>query len=207
MTVSRRRFVKSISSAVFSACLVRPTPAIQAAQKKKIRAIDIHTHLGAFYHGQELTAELLVHFMDQHDIEWACVLPLISPEAAPVAQPVTTAIAAAKEFPDRLISFCAVDPRAVTAPGQRSGHVAGVKGVIDILKRYQDVGCKGLGEHKTGLWFDAPQQRVLYEDFHHSAPEPIVVRDRRVAAEPKDPAVRTPGIARPAGSRAIQDLS
>lgn len=163
MTVSRRRFVKSVCNAGLSACFVRPTPAVQAAQKKKIRAIDIHTHLGAFFYGQELSAELLIRFMDQHDIEWACVLPLISPEAAPVAQPVTTAITAAREFPDRLIPFCAVDPRAVTVPGQRAGHVAGVKGVVDILKRYQDVGCKGLGEHKTGLWFDAPQQRVLYE--------------------------------------------
>lgn len=41
--------------------------------------------------------------------------------------------------------------------------MAGVKGLIDILKRYQDVGCRGLGEHKTGLWFDAPQQMALYE--------------------------------------------
>ena len=51
----------------------------------------------------------------------------------------------------------------MTAPGQRTGHVAGVKGLIEILKRYQDAGCKGLGEHKTGLHFDAPQQMYLYE--------------------------------------------
>lgn len=138
---------------------------LSAADKpaRKIKYIDIHTHLGAFHFGHELTAELLVRFMDEHDVERACVLPLVSPESAPVAQPVTTAMAAFKLYPERIIPFCTVDPRAVTAPGQRAGHVVGVKGIADILKRYQDAGCRGLGEHKTGLWFDAPQQMALYE--------------------------------------------
>lgn len=158
--VSRRDFLGSAVAATAALGLPRRSAALPTG---KIRFIDIHTHLGAFYFGQELTADLLVRFMDEHDVEKACVLPLISPESAPVAQPVTTAIAAFHQYPDRIIPFCTVDPRAVTAPGQRTGHVAGVKGIIDILKRYQDAGCRGLGEHKTGLWFDAPQQMVLYE--------------------------------------------
>ena len=101
--------------------------------------------------------------MDQHDVEKACVLPLISPEAAPVPQPVSTAVAAFRKHPDRIITFCATDPRAVTIPPKRTGHVAGVKGLIDILKRYQDAGCKGLGEHKTGMLFDPKQNMYLYE--------------------------------------------
>ena len=159
----RRQFL-SDALASSAACLFNGRRS-SAADKpaRKIKYIDIHTHLGAFYFGQELTAELLVRFMDEHDVEKACVLPLISPESAPVAQPVTTAIAAFKLYPERIIPFCTVDPRAVTAPGQRTGHVAGVKGISDILKRYQDAGCRGLGEHKTGLWFDAPQQMALYE--------------------------------------------
>ena len=132
-------------------------------RRRKFKYIDIHTHLGAFYFGRELTAEFLVRFMDQHDVEKACVLPLISPESAPITQPVSTAIAAYKEFPERIIPFASLDPRAVTEPGKRTGHVGGVKGMIEILKRYQDAGCRGLGEHKTGLWFDAPQQMALYE--------------------------------------------
>src|SRR4051812_26106168 len=136
------------------------TKAASAVNAGKIKYIDIHTHLGAFYHGRELTAELLVKFMDQHDVEKACVLPLISPESAPLTQPVTTALAAHKAFPNRIIPFCALDPRAVTEPGQRAGHVVGVKG---ILKRYHEAGCRGLGEHKTGLPFDAPQQMIFYE--------------------------------------------
>lgn len=125
--------------------------------------IDIHTHLGAFYPGRELTAERLVQFMDQHNVERSCVLPLISPEAAPVPQPTSTAIAAYRKFPDRIIPFCAVDGRAATMPSQRTGHVRGVKGLIEILKRYQDAGCKGLGEHKTGMHFDSTQNMFLYE--------------------------------------------
>lgn len=158
--VSRRCFLGSAVAATAALGLPRRSAARPTG---KIRYIDIHTHLGAFYFGQELTADLLVRFMDEHDVEKACVQPLISPESAPVAQPVTTAITAFHQYPDRIIPFCTVDPRAVTAPGQRTGHVAGVKGIIDILKRYQDAGCRGLGEHKTGLWFDAPQQMVLYE--------------------------------------------
>jgi predicted TIM-barrel fold metal-dependent hydrolase len=133
------------------------------AVKPAPRYIDIHTHLGAFFAGRELTAELLVKFMDAHGVERACVLPLVSPESAPIPQPTATALAAYREFPERIIPFCAVDPRAVSKPGARVGHVAGLQGIVDILKRYQDAGCRGLGEHKTGLLFDAPRQMLLYE--------------------------------------------
>jgi len=158
--LSRRRFLAASALAAFGGNL-----GILAApgDRPKHKYIDVHTHLGEFYFRSELTAELLVRFMDEHDVEKACVLPLISPEAAPIAQPVSTAIAAFKQFPERIIPSCTVDPRAVSEPGRRTGHVAGVKGVIDILKRYQDAGCRGFGEHKTGLWFDAPQQMGLYE--------------------------------------------
>lgn len=159
----RRQFL-SAALALSAACLLKGSRLIAADKPaRKIKYIDIHTHLGAFYFGQELTAELLVRFMDQRDVEKACVLPLISPESAPITQPVTTAIAAYRQFPERIIPFASLDPRAVTEPGKRTGHVGGVKGMIDILKRYQDAGCRGLGEHKTGLWFDAPQQMALYE--------------------------------------------
>lgn len=160
---SHRRQFLSAALASSAACLLNDSRLAADKPARKIKYIDIHTHLGAFYFGQELTAELLVRFMDQHDVEKACVLPLISPESAPITQPVTTAIAAYRQFPERLIPFASLDPRAVTEPGKRTGHVGGVKGMIDILKRYQDAGCRGLGEHKTGLWFDAPQQMALYE--------------------------------------------
>ena len=164
MNQARRSFLTSTLAAGVTAPLwMGQLIGADPVAKRRFQYIDIHTHLGAFYHGRNLTAELLVRFMDQHPVEKACVLPLVSPESAPVPQPVSTALEAYKDFPERLIPFCVVDPRAVTAPGQRTGHVAGVKGIVDILKRYQDAGCRGLGEHKTGLLFDAPQQMFLYE--------------------------------------------
>src|SRR3954469_4996952 len=118
MNLSRREWMYAASAAVLAAGAKSAN-----GDTKRPKYIDIHTHLGAFYHGRELTAELLVKFMDQHDVEKACVLPLISPESAPLTQPVTTALAAHKAFPNRIIPFCALDPRAVTEPGQRAGHV------------------------------------------------------------------------------------
>ncbi len=38
-----------------------------------------------------------------------------------------------------------------------------MKGLIDILRRYQDQGCRGVGEHKTGMLFDSKQNMYLYE--------------------------------------------
>lgn len=146
--------------------------ATAAEARPKYRYIDIHTHLGAFGHGQMVTLEGLLRWMDEHDVERAVILPLVSPEAAPRVQPLATseaALEAAKRYPDRLIAFCCLDPRVAvdpTAPKtypQRQGHVPGVRGLIDILKRYKDAGARGLGEHKVGLFFDHPQMMQLYE--------------------------------------------
>src|SRR5437762_1645277 len=81
------------------------------AARAKIRYIDIHTHVGTFYWGKELTADELVRMMDRHDVEKAVVLPLVSPESTPYLQTSEQALAAAKAHPDRLIPFCALDPR------------------------------------------------------------------------------------------------
>jgi predicted TIM-barrel fold metal-dependent hydrolase len=158
---TRREFVASsvVGATVVAARSVRSAP----PREPKHKYIDIHTHLGTFYYGKELTADELVRMMDQHGVERACVLPLVSPESSPYPQTTESAIAAHKRFPDRLVPFCCVDPRCSTMPPLRPGHVVGTKGIIDILKRYQDAGCRGLGEHKTGLPFDHPQLMLLYE--------------------------------------------
>src|SRR5712691_849462 len=162
-TLSRRDFLATSTAACGIAMTASALFADQPRVPRKVRYIDIHTHLGTFYFGQELTAEELVRMMDQHDIEQACVLPLVSPESSPYPQTSENALKAAKQFPDRLIPFCCVDPRCSTMPPLRPGHVVGVKGIRDLLKRYQDAGAKGLGEHKTGLPFDDPQLMMLYE--------------------------------------------
>src|SRR5579872_6894051 len=91
---TRRHFVQSLAAA--SAGLSRS--ACRAAAPKH-KFIDIHTHLGTFYWGRELSADGLVRLMDRHDIERAVVLPLVSPESAPYPQTTEAALAAQKTHP------------------------------------------------------------------------------------------------------------
>jgi predicted TIM-barrel fold metal-dependent hydrolase len=156
--VTRRRFLGSMAAAGMAGL----APARGEPPRRKYRNIDIHTHVGTFYWGKELTADGLVRLMDRYDIERAVVLPLVSPEAGPYPQTTESALAAAKAHKDRLTPFCCVDPRCLTEPPKRAGHVAGYPGLKEILKRYQDAGCRGLGEHKTGLAFDHALNMTLY---------------------------------------------
>jgi predicted TIM-barrel fold metal-dependent hydrolase len=166
MPISRRHVLQAAAVAVAAA----RSPA--AAAVPQHRYIDIHTHLGAFRPGRMVSVKVLLEWMDAHDVERACIQPLVSPESSPGVQPMHTseaALEAAQAHPDRLVAFCCLDPRVTidpTAPRtfpERQGHVAGVAGLVEILKRYKDAGARGLGEHKVGLPFDHPQMMQLYE--------------------------------------------
>lgn len=157
---SRRSFLASLLAAGVGASALADTGPKPA---RKYRYIDIHTHLGTFHWGKELTLDGLLKLMDRHDIERAVILPLVSPESAPYPQTTEAALAAYKAHPGRIIPFCAVDPRVTTNRPERFGHVAGVKGLVEILKRYRDAGARGLGEHKVGLPFDHALMMILYE--------------------------------------------
>jgi predicted TIM-barrel fold metal-dependent hydrolase len=161
---TRRRFL-SIAASIAAAPTACPSALARAADKPKPkhRYIDIHTHVGTFYAGKELTADGLVKMMDAHGVEKSVILPLVSPESAPYLQTTESAISAHKEHPDRLIPFCCLDPRSTTGRPERYGHVGGLAGMKEILKRYKDAGCKGLGEHKVGLPFDHKLMMMLYE--------------------------------------------
>ena len=161
--LTRRRFIASTLATSTASLALSPHVRGDDRPARQVNYIDIHTHLGIFYWGKPLTADELVRMMDRHGVERACVLPLVSPESSPYPQTTEAAIAAHKQFPDRLIPFCCLDPRCSTMPPTRPGHVVGTKGIVEILKRYKDAGCRGLGEHKTGLVFDHPQLMMLYE--------------------------------------------
>ncbi len=157
MTITRRAFLASAVAGAAGLARAANPP------KPKYKYIDIHVHLGTFYWGKELTVEGLLKLMDKHAIEKAVVLPLVSPESAPYLQTTESALAAYKAHPERIIPFCGLDPRCTTGRPERFGHVEGLKGLKEILKRYQDAGCKGLGEHKVGLPFDHKLMMALYE--------------------------------------------
>lgn len=157
---SRRRF---LASTALAAVALNRVVAAAAAGGSRYRYVDIHTHIGSFAYGPSVTVDGLLTWMDEHDVERAVIQPLISPEAAPSIHTNEAALAAARTHPDRLTAFCCVDPRATTTNPKRYGHVAGVAGLMDILKRFKDEGARGLGEHKVGLPFDHPQMMQLYE--------------------------------------------
>lgn len=168
-TWTRRQFLASGAAAG----MLFPGRGVGAASSRspRYRYVDIHVHLGAFYYGREVTVDGLIRWMDEHFVERACILPLVSPEAAPYVQTNEAAVAAHKAHPNRIIPFCVLDPRSsATAPStfpplphSRPGHVNGLKGMIEILQRYKEAGVRGLGEHKVGLPFDHPLMMTLYE--------------------------------------------
>lgn len=102
--------------------------------------IDIHTHAyrkpvpGII--GFCSPEELLKRY-DELDIEIGVVLPIVSPEIY-LPQANEDILEMAEKYPDRLVPFCNIDPRAMTnSPNSR----------LDILlQHYKDAGCKGVGE-------------------------------------------------------------
>jgi predicted TIM-barrel fold metal-dependent hydrolase len=85
------------------------------------------------------------------------VLPLVSPEA--FWYPVSTDFVLRETAPyrDRLIPFCAIDPRTLGT------HLPTRDDVVALLRRYQDAGARGFGEHKPRLAIDDPLNWRLYE--------------------------------------------
>lgn len=150
-TWTRRKFLETGAALMGAVAAGGGARAADAGPK----FIDVHTHLGRYRQwDKNLTAEGLVQWMDENNVEKSVVLPLVSPEATTFLQPTEMVLAQCKEFPDRLIPFCAIDPRS---------HYGNVKALTDILKRYQDQGAKGFGEHKVGLPFDHPLMMRVYE--------------------------------------------
>ena len=107
--------------------------------------IDIHAHAYRRcppFVVQFPTAEQVIERYDQADIEKGCLLPVVSPEIY-LPQANEDILDMAAQYPDRLIPFCNVDPRALTY---------GVDAPLDtVLRYYRDLGCKGLGEVMCNL--------------------------------------------------------
>lgn len=121
---------------------------------------DIHVHLTQEWYGQDrgpVTADVLLRWMDAHDIAQAAVLPLVSPEA--FWYPISTefVLRECREHSDRLVPFCAIDPRTLAT------HLPDRKSVIEMLSRYIEAGARGFGEHKPRLTIDDPLSMRLYE--------------------------------------------
>ena len=150
MGLTRRTFVRAGASALVASTVAR---SVRAAPSP--RFIDVHTHLGQCWnHTRPLTVADLLKWMDEHGVERAVVMPVVSPEAS--TYPLTTdfVLAETKPHRDRLIPFCIVDPRT-----SYSGKRHGLK---YMLQQYVDQGVKGFGEHKPGVPIDHSGSMELY---------------------------------------------
>lgn len=102
--------------------------------------IDIHAHAYRKHPPlwvQFCTVEQLLERYDKAGIEKGAVLPIVSPEVY-LPQSNEDILEMAAKYPDRIIPFCNIDPRALTNSADAP---------LDILLRYyRDQGCKGLGE-------------------------------------------------------------
>lgn len=158
--LTRRDILKSAVATVAGTVASMPAiPGLYAAgttAKKASKYIDVHTHIGTTWNGnRELTPEGLLRWMDEHDVEKSVLLPLTSPESSSFLLLTEPALKAAKDYPDRFIPFCSVDPRTSLRGGR--------KGFLEVIGRYVEMGAKGFGEHKVGLNFDDPLMMQIYD--------------------------------------------
>lgn len=161
--LSRRRFTK-VASAALGTALSMSQDFVNAqdisSRKYSTGYIDFHVHLAQRWFGEEhgpLTVRHLLAWMDAHNVTRAVVLPLVSPES--FWYPVSTeyVLRETQEFRDRLIPFCAIDPRTLGT------HLTDKSQVVDMLRRYRDAGARGFGEHKPRLAINDPLNMRLYE--------------------------------------------
>ncbi|MFA6930367.1 MAG: hypothetical protein WCT05_08570 [Lentisphaeria bacterium] len=121
--------------------------------------IDIHAHAyrkPTPFVTQFPTAEQLLQRYDAANIEKGCVLPVVNPEIY-LPQANEDILEMAEQYPDRIIPFCNIDPRALTnscdAPLDR------------LLSYYKDKGCKGVGE----IMLNVPMMDPLVQNlFKHA---------------------------------------
>jgi len=119
--------------------------------------IDIHAH--AYQNHPPLlvqfcTADQLIRRYDEAGIERGALLPIVSPEVY-LPQSNEDILEMVERYPDRLIPFCNIDPRALTnsadAPLDR------------LLRYYRDKGCKGLGEVMLNVPVMDPMVQNLFK--------------------------------------------
>jgi predicted TIM-barrel fold metal-dependent hydrolase len=153
LRLDRRTFCGAVTASALGtwAAVAKGQPRARPAGK----FIDMHTHLGQCWnHTRELTVDDLLKWMDEHEVERAVVMPVVSPEAS--SYPLTTdfVLAQTKPHRDRLIPFCIIDPRTT--------YTGGRHGLKYMLNRYLEQGAKGFGEHKPGVPIDHAGSMEIY---------------------------------------------
>ena len=117
--------------------------------------IDIHTHAYRIkppMYSFSTPEELLKRY-DEMKIDMAVLLPIVSPEIY-FPQPVEDILEMCQQYPDRFIPYCNVDPRCLAnSPIAR---------LDEVLEKYKEMGCKGVGEVMPNLRLDDPKVQNLF---------------------------------------------
>jgi len=118
--------------------------------------IDIHTHCyrkRVPFVVNFCTIDELLERNEQLGIEKCVIQPIVSPEIY-FPQTNEDILDMAEAYPDKVIPFCIVDPRALTnSPYSK---------LDDVLKYYKDRGCKGVGEVMPNLELQDPLVQNLF---------------------------------------------
>jgi len=131
---------------------------------ENILKIDIHAHTVAHpdlvpphheTHERFLSAEELIGFYDRLGIEKGVLQPIVSPEAQSFIMTSEDSKIDADRYPERLLWFCNVDPRAVR--NRPSSNL------VYLLEHYKSLGAKGVGEVTANLPVDDPMMENLFE--------------------------------------------
>jgi predicted TIM-barrel fold metal-dependent hydrolase len=122
--------------------------------------IDIHTHASLYRTvprrdgGFFVTPDEIIEMLDGNGIDRAVVLPLVSPSMRTTLIPPEEVLEICRRHADRLIPFCNLDPRQeANAPDADFTR---------YFQIYKELGCKGVGEVTTNLYFDNPLVANLF---------------------------------------------
>lgn len=129
--------------------------------------IDCHTHISfgkdsAFLKKlgrRPFSAATLLRRMDRDGIDRSVLLPLANPENADILGlgGNLECVEAARKHPDRLTAFCGIDPRNMMNSPKAD--------FSKLIRIYQDMGCRGIGEMCAALPITDPRYGNL---FHHA---------------------------------------
>jgi len=152
--LTRRRFLGTAAALAVSVSARAQDPEEAAAQAAG-PYVDVHTHLGQKWGNRPpLDAEGLLGWMDRHNVAQAVVLPLVSPESWDHILTPDYVLRETEPFRDRLIPFCAIDPRTI--------NLSGYQAKLDLMLRYKEAGARGFGEHKCGIAIDDPRNLEIF---------------------------------------------
>jgi len=120
--------------------------------------IDIHSHVYRIRPRISCgtpfcNVEQLLRRNDQLKIEYAVLLPIVSPEIYS-PQAVEDILEICEQHPDRFVPYCNLDPRY--------GENAPYTDLTKTVKEYKALGCKGVGEVMPNLPLNDPKVQNLF---------------------------------------------